>query len=119
MNSALDLLEYASKHKIMVAVDGDQIKLEGQFTDEFLETARQHKPELLEALSTLPNDGKSKHEAERWNPELATQGYVWCLDCKHFDSVNCNHTDNPFHTVEKQPLAPRLCQWYEVKLNPD
>ena len=51
--------------------------------------------------------------AERWNPELAKEGYVWCLDCKHFDSVNCNHTDNPFHTVEKQPLAPRKCQWYE------
>ena len=50
---------------------------------------------------------------ERWNPELAAQDYVWCLDCKHFDSVKCNHADNPFHTIEKQPAAPRKCQWYE------
>ena len=51
---------------------------------------------------------------DRWNPELADEGYVWCLDCKHFDNVNCHHTDNPFHTIEKQPLAPRKCQWYEI-----
>jgi hypothetical protein len=59
----------------------------------------------LERKTEKPSD-------ERWNPELASQGYVWCLDCKHFDSVNCNHTDNPFHTIEKQPLAPRKCQWF-------
>lgn len=55
---------------------------------------------------------KKEKPGNRWNPELANKGYVWCLDCKHFDSVNCNHTDNPFHTVEKQPLAPRRCQWF-------
>ena len=62
------------------------------------------------------NPSKVAQVAERWNPELATQGYVWCLDCQHFDSVNCNHTDNPFHTVEKQPLAPRKCQWFESSI---
>ena len=106
MNSAAEILNYATKHKINIAVDGEQLKLdaiEGEITDEFLETARQHKPALIEALL----------KPERWNPELAAQGYVWCLDCQHFDSVKCNHTDNPFHTVEKQPLAPRKCQWYE------
>ena len=101
MNSALDLLEYAAKHKIMVAVDGEQIKLEGQFTDEFLETARQCKSELLKALS------------ERWDPELADDGYVWCLDCMHWNGQTCVHTDNPFR--KQQPLAPRKCQWYEEK----
>ena len=50
---------------------------------------------------------------ERWDPELATEGYVWCLDCQHFNGVNCDHTDNPFHTVNKWPQAPRKCQWYE------
>ena len=53
---------------------------------------------------------------DRWNPELASEGYVWCLDCKHFDSVNCNHTDNPFHTVTKCPQAPRKCQWFESSI---
>jgi len=59
------------------------------------------------------NPSKDAQVAERWNPELAAQGYVWCLDCKHFDSVNCKHADNPFHTIEKQPAVPRKCQWYE------
>ena len=51
-------------------------------------------------------------KTERWNPELASEGYVWCLDCQHFNGVNCNHTDNPFHTVTKCPQAPRKCQWF-------
>jgi len=50
---------------------------------------------------------------ERWNPELASEGYVWCLDCQHFNEVNCDHTDNPFHTIIKCSQAPRKCQWYE------
>ena len=53
---------------------------------------------------------------DRWNPELASEGYVWCLDCQHFNGVNCNHIDNPFHTVEKQPLVPRKCQWFESNI---
>jgi len=65
------------------------------------------------------NQRQDDSELERWNPELAADGYVWCQDCQHFNSVNCNHPDNPFRTVEKQPAVPRLCQWYEVKLNPD
>ena len=66
------------------------------------------------AVTSVQGTGVCEEKTvDRWNPELAAQGYVWCLDCQHFDSVNCNHTDNPFHTVEKQPLAPRLCQWYE------
>ena len=51
-------------------------------------------------------------KTEHWNPELAVQGYVWCQDCKHFNGVNCNHTDNPFHTITKCSQAPRKCQWY-------
>ena len=48
--------------------------------------------------------------AERWNPEYATQGYVWCLNCQHLDKV-CTHSDNPFR---KQCIqVPRKCQWYE------
>jgi len=50
---------------------------------------------------------------DRWNPELAGRGYVLCMDCQYFDGVNCNHTDNLFHTVTKCQRAPRKCQWYE------
>ena len=105
MNSATEILSYASKHKINIAVDGDQIKfeaIEGEITDEFLESAIKHKTEILTTLS----------EPKRWNPELASEGYVWCLDCKHFNGVNCNPSENPFRTVTKCPQAPRKCQWY-------
>jgi len=50
MNSAIEILNYASKHKIDIVVDGEQIKLEaieGKITDEFLESAKKHKPEIL------------------------------------------------------------------------
>jgi len=46
-----------------------------------------------------------------WNPELASEGYVWCLDCQHWGGTACTHTDNPFRN--QQPLTPRKCRWYE------
>ena len=49
----------------------------------------------------------------KWDPELAAQGYLWCQDCQFFNGSNCDSNDNPFKTVEKQPAAPRKCQWYE------
>ena len=107
MNTAMDILSYAEAHDIYLSVNGEELKVNAPkeaLTDEFLQSAKEHKPEIIKALS------------ERWDPELAAQGYVWCLDCKHFDDVNCNHTDNPFRTVTKQPLAPRKCQWYEEGL---
>ena len=77
---------------------------------------KEHKPEILDELSK-----------PRWNPELATQEYVWCLDCVHWQDVTqtgaahwskaddthiCAHTDNPFRS--QQPLAPRMCRWFAV-----
>ena len=76
-------------------------------TDEFLKSAKAHKAELLEALET----SRRREVIERWNPELASQGYVWCLDCTHWNGQTCVHTDNPFR--KQQPLAPRKCQWYQ------
>ena len=111
MNIAAEILDYASKHKIDIVVYGEQIKLEaieGEITDEFLETAKQHKSALIKELS----DG-------RWNPELVAEGYVWCFDCQHWGGGACAHPDNPFRTVTKCPQVPRKCQWFEVKLNPD
>ena len=72
-----------------------------------------------ECNKLLLKDAEKLHtisKPERWNPELASEGYVWCLDCQHFNGVNCNHTGNPFHTVEKQPLVPRKCQWFEISI---
>ena len=108
MNTAQDILIYAQIHDIQLTTNDGKLKVnapKGTPIDDFLESAKQHKPELIRAL--LDN---------RWDPELAAEGYVWCLDCQHFDNVNCNHTDNPFHTVEKQPLAPRKCQWFESSI---
>ena len=103
MNTAQDILNYAQFHDIRLSINGDKLKVNAPkevLTDEFLKTAKQHKAEIIKTLS------------ERWNPEYAQQGYVWCLDCRHFNGVNCNHTDNPFHTVNKCPQAPRKCQWF-------
>jgi len=105
MNTAADIFSYAQTHDINLIAEDGQLKIdapETALTDEFLKTAKQHKAEILTAL----------YKSERWNPELASEGYVWCLDCQHFNGVNCNHTDNPFHTVTKCPQASRKCQWY-------
>jgi len=54
MNTAQDILEYTQSHNIqMSAMDGKLI-LEGGLTDELLEKAREHKPELL--LFTIVSD---------------------------------------------------------------
>lgn len=109
MNTASDILSYAKTHDIRLNAEDGQLKIdapENELTDEFLESAKQHKSEILEVLT----------KEDRWDPELAAKGYVWCIDCKYFNGASCNHTDNPFHTVTKCPQAPRKCQWYEKKL---
>ena len=63
---------------------------------------RTHRASILEVLL----------RPERWNPELAVKGYVWCLDCQHWGGTACTHTDNLFRS--QQPLTPRKCHWHEV-----
>ena len=96
---------------INIAVKGKKLLVTGPepLTDEQRTYLRIHRTSILEVLL----------RPERWDPELASDGYVWCLDCQHFNGVNCDHTDNPFRTVTKCPQVPRKCQWFEVKLNPD
>jgi len=109
MNTATDILAYAKTHDISLIAEDGQLKIdapETALTDEFLASAKQYKSEILASLT----------KEDRWHPELAAEGYIWCADCQHFNGVNCDHTDNPFHTVTKCPKAPRKCQWYEKKL---
>jgi len=107
MNTATDILNYAQIHNIgMVAEDG-QLKIdapETALTDDFLCSAKQHKEEIIKALREINPD-------ERWSPELADEGYVWCYDCKFWDSKSCSHPDNSFR--QQCPQAPRKCYWYE------
>ena len=106
MNTAADILSYAKSHNINIRAKDGELKIaapETALTDDFLESTKQHKSEILEVLT----------REDRWDPELAAKGYVWCFDCQHFNGVNCNHTDNPFRTVTKCPQAPRRCQWHE------
>jgi len=108
MNTVADILSYSYTHDINLVAEDRQLKIdapEKALTDDFLESAKQHKLEILGVLT----------REDRWDPELAAEGYVWCLDCQHFNDVNCDHTNNPFHTVTKCPQAPRKCQWYESK----
>ena len=102
MNTA-QVLSYAAQHNIHLATNKGKLILEAPdsaLTEEFLESAKQHKPELIRVLSD-----------NRWNPELAAEGYQWCLDCQHLDGLNCTHSDNPFRS--QQPQVPRKCRWYE------
>ena len=106
MNTAADIFSYAQTHDINLTAEDGQLKIdapETALTDEFLVSAKQHKSEILEVLT----------KADRWNPELASEGYVWCLDCQHWGGTACTHTDNPFRN--QQPLTPRKCRWFEYK----
>ena len=90
---------------INVAVKGQKLVVIGPepLTDEQRTYLRIHRTSILEVLL----------RPERWDPELASEGYVWCLDCQYFNGASCNHTDNAFRTVTKCSQAPRKCQWYE------
>lgn len=53
MNTAADILSYAKTHDITLIAENGQIKIdapETALTDEFLESAKQHKSEILEVL---------------------------------------------------------------------
>jgi len=57
MNTAADILTYAKTHDIRINAKDGQLKInapENELTDEFLESAKQHKPDLL--LLTIAND---------------------------------------------------------------
>ncbi len=68
MNIVQNILTYAQDHDIQLSVNAGRLKVNAPKEvpiDYFLVSAKQHKPELLKALS----DG-------RWDPELAAEGYV-------------------------------------------
>ena len=50
MNTAADILSYAQSHDIQMCARNGKLVLEGKLTDKFLESAKQHKAELLEVL---------------------------------------------------------------------
>ena len=104
MNTVDDVLSYAQTHNISLIAENGQLKIDAPktaLTDDFLESAKLHKSEILEVLT----------KEDRWSPELAEKGYVWCFDCKYWNSQTCSHPDNPFRKQCAQ--APRKCRWYE------
>ena len=50
MNTSTDILTYAAEHDIQMCARNGKLVLEGKLTDEFLESAKQHKAALLEVL---------------------------------------------------------------------
>jgi len=69
-----------------------------------------HNPQNRVQKGNIANIANIALEDDRWNPELAAQGYHWCYDCRYFNQT-CTHPDNPFR--KQCPQAPRKCQWYE------
>ena len=58
MNTARDILSYAASHDIYLSVNGEELKVNAPkeaLTDEFLQSAKAHKAELLEKLSRPAN----------------------------------------------------------------
>jgi len=73
MNTAADILIYAKNHDIRLIAEDGQIKInapETALTDEFLESAKQHKSEILEALT----------KEDRIDPELMKRISEACAD---------------------------------------
>jgi len=56
LNTAADILSYAKTHDINLIAEDGQLKIdapETALTDEFLESAKQHKSEILEVLTKI------------------------------------------------------------------
>jgi len=73
MNTAADILTYAQNHDIRLIADDGQIKInapENVLTDEFLESAKQHKSEILEVLT----------KEDRRDPKLMERVSEACAD---------------------------------------
>jgi len=54
VNTAQDIFEYTQSHNIQMSARDGKLILEGELTDEFIESAKQHKPALL--LFTIVSD---------------------------------------------------------------
>ena len=54
MNTSTDILTYAAEHDIQMCARNGKLVLEGKLTDEFIESAKQHKQDLL--LFTIVSD---------------------------------------------------------------
>ena len=70
MNTAQDIFNYTQSHNISMTTEDGKLKINGPetaLTDEFLESAKQHKSELLEVLT-------------KENPELMARVSEACAD---------------------------------------
>ena len=73
MNTAADIFSYAQTHDINLNAEDGQLKIdapETALTDEFLESAKQHKSEILEALT----------KEDRIDPKLMERISEACTD---------------------------------------
>lgn len=101
-----ELIAECARRRIHLEAAGDNLRYEapkGALTPDLTERIRACKGGLLQALQS------------RWNPELAAEGYVWCLDCRHYRGqrgqlYGCNHPDNPYR--KQEPRVPRYCRWF-------
>ena len=95
--SALSILTSRGLH---AAIEGDRLTVfpADRLDDQLRDYIRKNKPVLMQELSG------------RWNAELAADGYVWCMDCAHWNGEDCTHKDNPYR--EHEPKCARFCKWY-------
>ena len=80
MNTAQDILIYAESHEIQMSARDGKLVLEGRLTDDFLESAKQHKAELLKTLSQPDQrNPKNDNDAEfiKWAFRDGKSVRVW------------------------------------------
>lgn len=96
MNTAQEIITYAGTHGIDLIIRDDRLVIDApknELTDEFLDTAKEHKSEIISALT------------ERWNPELSAEGYQWCFDCQHWNAFERIKT---YYDPDKKKSAKKL-----------
>lgn len=114
MSRVAELIEEVQRHggRLIPDSDGIRVRAPAPLPDDLMERLRARKPDLIRELRAAAPVG-------HWDPELAADGYVWCVDCRHWGGggvdcpdagPGCTHPDNAFR--QQQPLAPRKCRWF-------
>ena len=75
MNVAARISQFQSMG-IRITTEGQDLVIKGPvpLTNEERTYLRANKATILEVLEY----------PVRWNPEMSTEGYIWCHDCRHF-----------------------------------
>jgi len=85
MNTAIDILTYAKTHDISLVAENGQLKIdapETALTDDFLESAKQHKSEILEVLANKDSKLMARVSDACVGLDMAPEQFIRVLNSK-------------------------------------